>query len=100
MLSLQASLDPEDEVEIVMDRRCPRGVSTAESRGPVRQSPDRRRNTCVDLEVRTKGFTIVPRETMTSRVGRVRPVDNHEQADDELDREGRPQGRGRRKTAP
>lgn len=65
MLSLQGSLDPEDEVEIVMDRRCPRGVSEAESRGPVRQSPDRRRNTCVDLEV---------------------PVDNHEQADDGLDR--------------
>jgi len=67
VLSLQASLEPDDEVEIIMDRRRPRGVFETESVALGPRAQDRRRNTAVDLEVQTKGFSIVPREAQTSR---------------------------------
>ena len=67
VLSLQASLEPDDEVEIIMDRRRPRGVFETGSGVLEPRVDDRRRNTAVDLEVRTKGFAIVPRETLTPR---------------------------------
>jgi len=67
VLSLQASLEPDDEVEIIMDRRRPRGVFETGSGVLEPLVDDRRRNTAVDLEVRTKGFAIVPRETLTPR---------------------------------
>ena len=65
VLSLQASLDPDDEVEIVMDRRRPRDVFEADPDGPDERSGGRRRNPDVDLAVRTKGFAIVPSAPMT-----------------------------------
>jgi len=64
VLSLQASLEPDDEVEIIMDRRRARDLFETESRGPDPPSVDRRRHTDVDLEVRTKGFAIVPGAAM------------------------------------
>jgi hypothetical protein len=59
VLSLQALLDPRDEVEIIMDRRCaPTGLETRP--GELADwLVDRRRSAGVDLEVRTKGFAIV-----------------------------------------
>ena len=60
VLSLQASLEPDDEVEIIMDRRRACDPFETESRGPDPPPVDRRRNTDVDLEVRTKGFALVP----------------------------------------
>jgi hypothetical protein len=60
VLSLQASLEPDDEIEIIMDRRRARDLFETESRGPDPLPVDRRRNTDVDLEVRTKGFALVP----------------------------------------
>src|SRR5262245_20644792 len=67
VLSLQAALEPDDEVEIIMDRRRPRGVFESGSETLERLADDRRRNTAVDLEVQTKGFAIVPREALTPR---------------------------------
>jgi hypothetical protein len=67
VLSLQASLDPEDEVEIVMDRRRARDVFDTTSGEPEPVSVERRHNPDVDLGVRTKGFVIVPAVPMTSR---------------------------------
>ena len=66
VLSLQASLDPDDEVEIVMDRRRARDVFDTKSGAPE-VSVERRHNPDVDLTVRTKGFAIVPAVPMTSR---------------------------------
>ena len=64
LLSLQALLEPDDEVEIVMDRRRERDLFEIES-GQRDQPPvERRRNPDVDLEVRTKGFALVPGEAM------------------------------------
>jgi hypothetical protein len=68
VLSLQASLDPEDEVEIIMDRRRPRDVFDT-SGAPDPTSVERRHNPDVDLAVRTKGFAIVPAAPLTSRAG-------------------------------
>jgi len=67
VLSLQASLEPDDEVEIIMDRRRPRGVFESGFAALPSRVGDRRRNTGVDLEVQTKGFAIVPREALTPR---------------------------------
>ena len=67
VLSLQASLDPDDEVEIVMDRRRDRNVFQTSAAEPDRGLVDRRQNPQVDLEVRTKGFAIVPGAPMTAR---------------------------------
>src|SRR5262245_39854585 len=67
VLSLQASLEPDDEVEIITDRRRPRGVFESGSAALTSRIGDRRRNTAVDLEVQTKGFAIVPREGLTPR---------------------------------
>ena len=59
VLALQAGVEPDDEIEIIMDRRRDRalfdsGVSLGQPH------PDRRRNADVDLAVKTKGFAIVP----------------------------------------
>jgi hypothetical protein len=67
VLTLQASLDPDDEVEIVMDRRRARDVFDTKSGTPEPVSVERRHNPDVDLAVRTKGFAIVPAVPMTSR---------------------------------
>lgn len=64
VLSLQASLDPDDEVEIIMDRR--RANVLEPERGHLGEPADsRRENPDVDLAVRTKGFAIVAASTMT-----------------------------------
>ena len=68
VLSLQASLEPEDEVEIIMDRRRARNVFETEFEGHALLPVDRRRNLDVDLEVRTKGFAIVPGAAMAPRI--------------------------------
>ena len=68
VLSLQASLEPEDEVEIIMDRRRARDVFETEFEGHESLPVDRRRNLDVDLEVRTKGFAIVPGTAMAPRI--------------------------------
>ena len=68
VLSLQASLEPDDEVEIVMDRRRERDLFETESRERDRPPVDRRRNADVDLEVRTKGFALVPGAALSPRV--------------------------------
>lgn len=60
VLSLQARLEPEDEVEIVMDRRRPPEAFKTRSGAGERPAGDRRHNVDADLEVRTKGFAIVP----------------------------------------
>jgi hypothetical protein len=67
VLSLQASLDPEDEVEIIMDRRREQAVVDTRSGASGPTSVERRRNPDVDLAVRTKGFAIVPAAPLTSR---------------------------------
>jgi len=67
VLILQASLDPDDEVEIVMDRRRARDVFDTKSGAPEPVSFERRHHPDVDLAVRTKGFAIVPAVPMTSR---------------------------------
>jgi len=67
VLSLQASLEPDDEVEIVMDRRRARDVFGTEPREHERLPVDRRHNVDVDLEVSTKGFAIVPRAASSPR---------------------------------
>jgi hypothetical protein len=67
VLSLQASLEPEDEVEIVMDRRRARDMFDTKSGAPEPVSVERRHHPDVDLAVRTKGFAIVPAVPMTSR---------------------------------
>jgi hypothetical protein len=67
VLSLQASLDPEDEVEIVMDRRRARDVFDTKSGAPEPVSVERRHNPDVDLAVRTMGSAIVPAVPITSR---------------------------------
>ena len=67
VLSLQSLLDPDDEVEIILDRRRERGVFEAKSEGLDQPPIDRRRNPHVDLEVRTKGFATVPAAPMTPR---------------------------------
>jgi hypothetical protein len=59
VLSLQTLLDPNEEVEIVMDRRRAREVFDPEPPSG-RVSMDRRANPDVDLAVKTKGFAIVP----------------------------------------
>jgi hypothetical protein len=68
VLSLQASLEPEDEVEIIMDRRRARDVFETKFEGHEMLPVDRRRNLDVDLEVRTKGFAIVPGAAMAPRI--------------------------------
>jgi hypothetical protein len=67
VLSLQASLDPDDEVEIVMDRRRARDVFDTKSGAPEPVSGERRHNPDVDLALRTKGFAIVRAAPLTSR---------------------------------
>jgi len=67
VLTLQASLDPDDAVEIVMDRRRARDVFDTKSGTPELVCVERRHNPDVDLTVRTKGFAIVPAVPMTSR---------------------------------
>jgi len=67
VLTLQASLDPDDAVEIVMDRRRARDEFDTKSGTPAPVSDERRHNPDVDLTVRTKGFAIVPAVPMTSR---------------------------------
>jgi len=67
VLTLQASLDPDDAVEIVMDRRRARDEFDTKSGTPAPVSVERRHNPDVDLTVRTKGFAIVPAVPMTSR---------------------------------
>jgi hypothetical protein len=69
VLSLQASLDPDDEVEIIMDRRRTRDEFDTRSGAPDPTSVERRHNPDVDLAVRTKGFAIVPAAPLTSRAG-------------------------------
>ena len=65
VLSLQALLDPDDEVEIIMDRRRPRELFETEPVERDEASRGRRKNPDVDLAVRTKGFAIVPAPPMT-----------------------------------
>jgi len=67
VLSRQASLEPDDEVEIIRDRRRARDLFESESRGPDPAPVDRRRSIDVDLEVRTKGFAIVPGKRRADR---------------------------------
>jgi hypothetical protein len=67
VLSLQASLEPDDEVEIVMDRRRERDLFETESHERDRSPVERRRNADVDLEVRTKGFALVPGAALSPR---------------------------------
>lgn len=67
ILSLQASLDPDDEVEIVMDRRRARDLFDTKSGAEPPVSVERRHNPQVDLAVRTKGFAVVPGVPTTSR---------------------------------
>ncbi|HKQ66991.1 MAG TPA: hypothetical protein VJZ73_18395 [Methylomirabilota bacterium] len=59
VLALQAGVEPDDEIEIIMDRRRERALFDT-SVAPGEPQPDRRRNPDVDLAVRTKGFAIVP----------------------------------------
>jgi hypothetical protein len=68
VLSLQASLEPDDAVEIIMDRRRARDVFETEFEGHALLPVDRRRNLDVDLEVRTKGFAIVLGAAMAPRI--------------------------------
>jgi hypothetical protein len=67
VLTLQASLDPDDEVEIVMDRRRAQDVFDTKSGAPEPVSGERRHNPDVDLALRTKGFAIVRAAPLTSR---------------------------------
>lgn len=67
VLCLQASLEPDEEVEIIMDRRRAREVFDTEPEISGRPSVDRRNKPDVDLAVRTKGFAIVPAPPMMSR---------------------------------
>ena len=67
VLTLQSSLDPDDEVEIVMDRRRARDVFDPKSGACEPVSVERRHNPDVDLAVRTKGLAIVPAVPMASR---------------------------------
>jgi hypothetical protein len=67
VLSLQALVPPDDEVEIIMDRRRGRSGFDTSPAGPAPGLVDRRRNPRVDLDVRTKGFAIVPAAPMTPR---------------------------------
>lgn len=62
VLALQAGVEPDDEIEIIMDRRRDRALFDT-SVSPGEPQPDRRRNPDVDLAVRTKGFAIVPATT-------------------------------------
>jgi hypothetical protein len=66
VLSLQALLDPDDEVEIIMDRRRSH-VLDSERGQPDEPADSRRQNPDIDLAIRTKGFVIVPASTMMSR---------------------------------
>jgi hypothetical protein len=59
VLALQAGVEPDEEIEIIMDRRRDRALFDT-SVSPGEPQPDRRRNPDVDLAVRTKGFAIVP----------------------------------------
>lgn len=59
VLALQAGVEPDDEIEVIMDRRRERALFDT-SVAPGEPQPDRRRNPDVDLAVRTKGFAIVP----------------------------------------
>ncbi|HEY7542467.1 MAG TPA: hypothetical protein VIF11_20155 [Methylomirabilota bacterium] len=59
VLSLQTLLEPDEEVEIVMDRRRARAAFDSGS-ASGRPSIDGRSNPDVDLAVRTKGFAVVP----------------------------------------
>jgi hypothetical protein len=64
VLSLQALLDPDDEVEIIMDRR--RAHVLESERGHHDEPKDsRRQNPDVDLAVRTQGFAIVAASSVT-----------------------------------
>ncbi len=67
VLSLQASVDPDEEVEIILDRRRERGVFEASSAAPDRGLVDRRQSPHVDLEVKTKGFAVVTAAPTTPR---------------------------------
>lgn len=97
VLSLQASLDPDDEVEIVMDRRRARDVFAVESREPDQPPVDRRRNPDVDLAVRTKGFALVPAMPVTARAPEEPDADELARFENILSfkrrRESRPGGR-------
>jgi hypothetical protein len=59
VLALQAGVEPDEEIEIIMDRRRERALFDR-SVAPGEPQPDRRRNPDVDLAVRTKGFAILP----------------------------------------
>ena len=74
VLSLQATLDPDDEVEIILDRRRERSIFEATNVEPGRGFAERRRNTQVDLEVRTKGFAIVPATLRSGTFRSPRPI--------------------------
>ena len=76
VLSLQGLLEPDDEVEIVMDRRRQRDLFEIDSGQRDQPSVERRRNADVDLEVRTKGFALVPGEATAPR-----PADEPDAAD-------------------
>jgi hypothetical protein len=58
VLALQAGVEPDDEIEIIMDRRRDRALFDSGA-SPEEPRPDRRRNPDVDLAVKTKGFAIV-----------------------------------------
>ncbi len=75
VLALQAGVEPEDEIEIIMDRRRDRALFDSGG-SPGEPHPDRRRNPDVDLAVRMKGFAIVP----------ATPRREREEADPEEDR--------------
>ena len=77
-MSLQALLDPDDEVEIILDRRRERGVFESKSEGLDQPPVDRRHNPHVDLKVRTKGFAIVPAAPMTPRSSTAPDADERE----------------------
>jgi hypothetical protein len=68
VLALQAGVEPEDEIEIIMDRRGDRALFDS-SVSPGEPHRDRRRNPDLDLAVKTKGFAIVPAGPRRERAG-------------------------------
>jgi len=58
--ALQESLDPADEIEIILDRRRGRPATEAKPRTADQPSNDRRRHPYLDLALTRHGFAIVP----------------------------------------
>jgi hypothetical protein len=58
--ALQMSLDPDDELEIIPDRRRPKPSVEAKPGAADQPSIERRHHLYVDLALRNKGYSIVP----------------------------------------